>query len=1254
MPAVTLTNNLNLTAFGNITQTGAINASAGTTTLDVTKAGSDILLGGSNTDTTTPSGFANNFGSNAIAFAGTLSNIRDLSIRNTNGSAQTPTAANFTSMTNLRNLTLEFDNAPIVLPTLSSSGVLTAIGGAISQSGALTVTGASDFSAGANAIDLTDNGSSNSFTGAVSLYNSGGSSVQLTNNSLLTVGTVNVGSGTLALNGIGITEAGTGVITQAGSAGNASITGNAGVINLNNNSNAFTGTVLLSNSGSNAVTLNNSNTTLNLGLSTLGSGVVNITNTSDPLNINDAISASGSNLNITTLPTNTLEVLTVSNTGSVTNTNGSVALTSSNNAAGKGIGLVINGLVSSGSGSGGTLIVGGGLALNVAPTVGSTGHNVTLQGNGMNLDLGNSDFHLKNYSVNFSVPGYIAVLGALISAPGQNLILTADNGGTSLTGNGGVYIGSMGSITSTGNISLSGSNLGASGNPVLDPSNNPIVGVDTSAGIQIVSGATITASGSITLSEGSGNNNIDVYSPLQANFNPNTSLPSGSNLPITITPNGTGSINLSANLSSYTGNISLSAPVNLSSSVMINAQSGAINFSSSLNGAGQTLTLDDNTAASTGSANFTGNVSLATLTTFAEPYSISMHGGATITNATGMTFNNTGSVTLNNNGIYNFTNGLDTTAPSILNLGGTVNTTDAAINLGAVGLLANSALSSTGAAITLNSAVNDSSVTPTHNLTLTAGAGTINVKGPVGGTNVLNALTASGGTVQESGSGTIASTTLTTNSTNGTTLTNVNNVSNFNATNGTAGNISFTNGSPLTITGLNQSSGNATFTNTGALNFNGATQTVSGNLIVNDSGLIAQTNALTVGGTSNFNAGANGISLTNTGNQFTGAVTLTNSGTNDVSLDNSIALVLGSGSSIGRNLTVTQDGTGKISQAGAITVNGTTTIQAHANAIDLSTNGSGNDFVGAVSLNNTGANNVTLTNGSALVIGASPVGSGTLSLTSGGTGITETGAITQSGAGAISLAVTAASSNIILDQANNLPGTISFAGTLSNIQDFTLHNINAGATVPSFSGVGLALRNLQLTFDAAAINMPAVTLTGSLNLSAFGNITESGVINDSSGTTTLAVTKALSDILLGSQANDLGSNAIVLGGTLGDIRDLSLRNINTNAQTPSAANFAGMTTTLRNLTLEFDAAPIALPALTTSTISLVPGALTVIAGGAITQQTGTLKVAGTSSFAAGANLITLINASNDFIGAVSLSNSESITMLLFSIMLPLF
>ena len=78
--------------------TGVITAAGGTTTLAVTAAGSDILLGTQ----------ANNFGASAPVFGGTVSNIRDVSLRNTNAGATLPS---FAGLTGLRNLTVAFDNA---------------------------------------------------------------------------------------------------------------------------------------------------------------------------------------------------------------------------------------------------------------------------------------------------------------------------------------------------------------------------------------------------------------------------------------------------------------------------------------------------------------------------------------------------------------------------------------------------------------------------------------------------------------------------------------------------------------------------------------------------------------------------------------------------------------------------------------------------------------------------------------------------------------------------------------------------------------------------------------------------------------------------------------------------------------------------------------------------------------------------------------------------------------------------------------
>ena len=78
---------------------------------------------------------------------------------------------------------------------------------------------------------------------------------------------MSVGTGTLGLNGIGISQAVGGTIVQAASAGAVTINGNAGAINLTNTGNGFTGVVGLANTGSaNAVSLTNGSA-LTLGVS---------------------------------------------------------------------------------------------------------------------------------------------------------------------------------------------------------------------------------------------------------------------------------------------------------------------------------------------------------------------------------------------------------------------------------------------------------------------------------------------------------------------------------------------------------------------------------------------------------------------------------------------------------------------------------------------------------------------------------------------------------------------------------------------------------------------------------------------------------------------------------------------------------------------------------------------------------------------------------------------------------------------------
>ena len=200
--ASTVSGTLGLTTGGALTQSGVLNVT-GTTTFTASAANTDILLGTQ----------ANNFGN--FAFAGTLANFRDVSLRNINAAATVP-AVN--TLTSLRNLTLTYDNAAVALPTLTltASGNLNVTsGGAITQTGVLTIPGTTTLAAGA-VSDITLNNTGNDFTGTltinsgrnVTMYTSDTFTVgNVTTNGNMTLtsdngttinGAVNVGSGTFA------------------------------------------------------------------------------------------------------------------------------------------------------------------------------------------------------------------------------------------------------------------------------------------------------------------------------------------------------------------------------------------------------------------------------------------------------------------------------------------------------------------------------------------------------------------------------------------------------------------------------------------------------------------------------------------------------------------------------------------------------------------------------------------------------------------------------------------------------------------------------------------------------------------------------------------------------------------------------------------------------------------------------------------------------------------------------------------------
>jgi hypothetical protein len=202
--------------------------------------------------------------------------------------------------------------------------------------------------------------------------------------------------------------------------------------------------------------------------------------------------------------------------------------------------------------------------------------------------------------------------------------------------------------------------------------------------------------------------------------------------------------------------------------------------------------------------------------------------------------------------------------------------------------------------------------------------------------------------------------------------------------------------------------------------------------------------------------------------------------------------------------------------------------------------------------------------------------------------------------------------------ASTVTGTTTLAAGPAN--SITLDNANNFSTVVITSGNNVTL------VDTNALDLGASTVSGALTLTTGSHITQTGVLNVT-GLTTVSVTNPLTDILLGTQANDLGTLAPVFTGTTANVRDVSLRNINPGAAT---SNFNGLTN-LRNLTLIYNNAPVNLSGLTAS------GTLDVNAGGAITDS-GPSIVPGLSIFNANGFDIVLNDPGNNF-GTVQLAGA---------------
>ncbi|MCF6363516.1 MAG: filamentous hemagglutinin N-terminal domain-containing protein [Gammaproteobacteria bacterium] len=248
---------------------------------------------------------------------------------------------------------------------------------------------------------------------------------------------------------------------------------------------------------------------------------------------------------------------------------------------------------------------------------------------------------------------------------------------------------------------------------------------------------------------------------------------------------------------------------------------------------------------------------------------------------------------------------------------------------------------------------------------------------------------------------------------------------------------------------------------------------VMGTLVVESlGGDIGSNGSLTVSGNAQFTVADTGsIRLMDAANDFMATLDFRSTGTlANLSFTNTRGIDIQS-LVLSGDLSLT--GNGAITQAGSLNVAGNSRIDAGSGGITLTDNA--NVFIGSVSLNNTGNRAVSFYNSVALILAASNLGSGSLSLSADG--VTQSGPLVQA-ANAAAVNIDAGNSAITLDNGgNDFTGTVSLNTTGgSNIVLTDANQLNLGTS---------ATRGGDITFTAIAGDIDL----GRLNANDGGTIT---------------------------------------------------------------------------------------------------------------------------------------------------------------------
>ena len=941
---------------------------------------------------------------------------------------------------------------------------------------------------------------------------------------------------------------------------------------------------------------------------------------------------------------------------------------------------------------------------------GTTSATATQGGVPADITLGNAGNDLRGLVTVTGADVSVATSGNL-SIAGTAVDLTTLSGGATSFGattlTGGLTTSAVGAITQTGPIvtGAPSSITSTTGSITLTDPNNSFFGATSFAGANV----SVEAAGNLeALIAATGNASVSAAGNL---------IVGGTAVNLTTVSGGTTSFGVTTltgglNTSSV-GDITQTGAITTGAASSIASASGNVvltNPNNSWFGA-TSLSGVDVTVAAAGSLNAliaaTGN---ATVTAAGN---LTVGGSATnlSTSSTGTTSFGvttlTGALTANSVGDITQTGAITTGAPSTI----TSSTGDITLNNAGNSFFGATSLSGVDVSIAalgnlnaLLAASGNASASATGNLTV--GGTANNLATTSGGTTSFGLTTLTGGLnttsvgdITQTGAITTGAPSSITSSTGDITLTNPNN-SFFGATTLTAVDVSVAAAGNLNA--LVAATGDASVTAAGNLIVGGSATnlstssagttsfgvtTVTGALTTTSVGDITQTGAITTGAPSSITSTTGDITLTNAGNSFFGATTLSGVDVAIAAAGNLNALIAATGnasaaasgnltvSGTANNLATTSGGAtsfgattltggltttsvGDITQTGAIVTGAPSTITSTTGDITLTN--PGNSFFGATAFSGVDVTVAASGNLNALIVatgdasvtaaGNLTVGGSAINLTTSSAGTTSFGTTTLTGAltansvgditqtGAITTgapsSITSTTGDITLNNAgNSFFGATSFSG-----QDVSVAAVgNLTATVAAtgnaaFSATGdLTVSGLATnlsTNSGGATSFGTTTLTGNLSATSVGDITQTGVLTVG-GTSNLS--SSLGDIVLTNPNNTFGGLVTAAANEIG-------LTASGNLSTQLTATGDAVVTASGNLTVAGTAVNLTTSSggATSFGTTTLTGGLTTTSVGDITQ-TGPVVTGAASSLTSSTGDIILTHPGNSFSGATSLT-----------------